>query len=228
MPPTSRRWTARRSGWPISACRRRPGRTSCSSSAIPTRPPASRRSPRSARSRRAPRSASSSGVFAEEDDPLVRSRAVAALTRLDGPGARGLLRERALADEDAELRMQALNALARLERRPVGQRARAGPAPGPRARGPHERDRGARAGRRRLGAALLWRARPATPTRRSAAPPRRRSPPRRASATEMNPAARDDGGAPRPLAGGGAATREGGGLTADDRPLRPQKTEERP
>ncbi len=26
------------------------------------------------------------GVFAEEDDPLVRSRAVAALTRLEGPG----------------------------------------------------------------------------------------------------------------------------------------------
>ncbi|HZA66333.1 MAG TPA: HEAT repeat domain-containing protein [Geminicoccaceae bacterium] len=52
------------------------------------------------------------GVFAEEDDPLVRSRAVATLTRLDGPAARGLLRERALRDEDAELRMQALNALA--------------------------------------------------------------------------------------------------------------------
>jgi hypothetical protein len=52
------------------------------------------------------------GVFAEEDDPLVRSRAVAALTRLGGPGARGLLRARALADADAELRMQALNALA--------------------------------------------------------------------------------------------------------------------
>jgi HEAT repeats len=53
------------------------------------------------------------GVFAEEDDPLVRSRAVAALTRLEGPAARGLLRARALEDEDAELRMQALNALAR-------------------------------------------------------------------------------------------------------------------
>jgi hypothetical protein len=53
-----------------------------------------------------------SGVFTEEDDPLVRSRAVAALTRLEGPGARGLLRERALADDDPELRMQALNALA--------------------------------------------------------------------------------------------------------------------
>jgi HEAT repeats len=52
------------------------------------------------------------GVFAEEDDPLVRSRAVAALTRLEGPGARMLLRERALGDDDAELRMQALNALA--------------------------------------------------------------------------------------------------------------------
>jgi HEAT repeats len=53
------------------------------------------------------------GVFAEEDDGLVRSRAVAALTRLEGPAARGLLRERALADQDPELRMQALNALAR-------------------------------------------------------------------------------------------------------------------
>jgi HEAT repeat protein len=42
----------------------------------------------------------------------VRSRAVAALTRLDGPTARGLLRERALADDDPTLRMQALNALA--------------------------------------------------------------------------------------------------------------------
>jgi HEAT repeats len=53
-----------------------------------------------------------SGVLAAEDDPLVRSRAVAALTRLDGPGARMLLRERALADDDPELRVQALNALA--------------------------------------------------------------------------------------------------------------------
>jgi len=53
-----------------------------------------------------------SGVLAEEDDPLVRSRAVDALTRLEGPGARGLLRERGLGDEDAGLRTQALNALA--------------------------------------------------------------------------------------------------------------------
>jgi HEAT repeats len=52
------------------------------------------------------------GVFAAEDDPLVRSRAVAALTRLGGPGARMLLRERALGDDDPELRIQALNALA--------------------------------------------------------------------------------------------------------------------
>jgi HEAT repeat protein len=37
---------------------------------------------------------------------------VAALIRLEGPGARGLLRERALRDEDAALRIQALNALA--------------------------------------------------------------------------------------------------------------------
>lgn len=51
-------------------------------------------------------------VFARDEDPLVRSRAVAALTRLGGPGARMLLREQALGDEDAELRMQALNALA--------------------------------------------------------------------------------------------------------------------
>lgn len=36
----------------------------------------------------------------------------AALTRLDGPGARGLLRERALGDDDPGRRMQALNALA--------------------------------------------------------------------------------------------------------------------
>lgn len=52
------------------------------------------------------------GIFAEEDDPLVRSRAVAALTRLDAPGARGALREWALRDDDAGLRRQALNALA--------------------------------------------------------------------------------------------------------------------
>jgi hypothetical protein len=52
------------------------------------------------------------GVFSNEDDPLVRSRAVAALIRLEGPGASMLLRARALGDEDAELRMQALNALA--------------------------------------------------------------------------------------------------------------------
>jgi hypothetical protein len=44
-----------------------------------------------------------SGVFAEEDDPLARSRAVAALTRFEGLGA---------GRQDAELRMQALNALA--------------------------------------------------------------------------------------------------------------------
>jgi hypothetical protein len=52
------------------------------------------------------------GVLAAEEDPLVRSRAVAALTRLDAPGARGLLRARALDDDDPGLRMQALNALA--------------------------------------------------------------------------------------------------------------------
>ena len=53
-----------------------------------------------------------SHVFANDDDATVRSRAVAALTRLDGPGARGLLRARALGDDDPGLRMQALNALA--------------------------------------------------------------------------------------------------------------------
>jgi HEAT repeats/HEAT repeat len=51
-------------------------------------------------------------VFASDEDTTVLSRAVAALSRLDGPGARGLLRERALADDDPGLRMQALNALA--------------------------------------------------------------------------------------------------------------------
>jgi hypothetical protein len=53
-----------------------------------------------------------SHVFAHDDDTTVRSRAVAALARLDGPGPRGLLRERALGDDDPGLRMQALNALA--------------------------------------------------------------------------------------------------------------------
>ena len=51
-------------------------------------------------------------VFANDDDTTVRSRAVAALTRFEGPGARALLRERALGDDDPGLRMQALNALA--------------------------------------------------------------------------------------------------------------------
>ena len=60
------------------------------------------------------------GVLAEEDDPLVRSRAVAALTGLEGPGARMLLRERALGDEDAELRMQ-------VSGRPSGWPAHPGP-----------------------------------------------------------------------------------------------------
>jgi HEAT repeats len=53
-----------------------------------------------------------SGVFAEEGDPLVRSRAVAALARLEAPDARGLLRAQALGDDGPGLRMQALNALA--------------------------------------------------------------------------------------------------------------------
>jgi hypothetical protein len=45
-------------------------------------------------------------------DANARSRAVAALTRLDGPEARRLLRERALADDHVEVRMQAVAALA--------------------------------------------------------------------------------------------------------------------
>ena len=53
-----------------------------------------------------------SGVFASEGDPLVRSRAVAALARVDAPNARGLLRAQALGDDDPGLREQALNALA--------------------------------------------------------------------------------------------------------------------
>lgn len=59
-----------------------------------------------------------SRAFANHD-ATVRSRAVAALTRLEGPSARRLLRERALADDDVGLRTQALNALARSE----GERA---------------------------------------------------------------------------------------------------------
>lgn len=51
-------------------------------------------------------------VFAEAEDELVRSRAVAALTRLEGPGARMQLRRWALADQDPALRAQALSALA--------------------------------------------------------------------------------------------------------------------
>ncbi len=52
-------------------------------------------------------------------DATARSRAVAALTRLEGPEARRLLRARALADDHVGLRTQALNALARSE----GERA---------------------------------------------------------------------------------------------------------
>lgn len=51
-------------------------------------------------------------VFAGEDDALVRSRAVAALTRIKGPRARLLLQRQAVGDENPALRMQALNALA--------------------------------------------------------------------------------------------------------------------
>ena len=74
-----------------------------------------------------------SDIFAQDDDPLVRSRAVAALTRLEGSGARGLLRDWALGDEDAGLRMQALTALAasRGERavNVIGQALRQDPEP---------------------------------------------------------------------------------------------------
>ena len=52
-------------------------------------------------------------------DATARSRAVATLTRLEGPDARRLLRERALADDHLDLRTQALNTLARSE----GERA---------------------------------------------------------------------------------------------------------
>jgi hypothetical protein len=52
------------------------------------------------------------GALAEDQDALVRSRAVAALTRLEGPAADRLLRQRAIEDADADLRAQALNAIA--------------------------------------------------------------------------------------------------------------------
>jgi HEAT repeat protein len=52
-------------------------------------------------------------------DATARSRAVAVLTRLEGPDARRLLRARALADDHVGLRTQALNALARSD----GERA---------------------------------------------------------------------------------------------------------
>jgi hypothetical protein len=55
-----------------------------------------------------------SNVFSRDNDPLVRSRAIAALTRLGGSDASRLLRERALEDDDPGLRMQALNALGEL------------------------------------------------------------------------------------------------------------------
>jgi HEAT repeat protein len=75
-----------------------------------------------------------SHVFSNEEDMTVHSRAVAALSRLDAPGARGLLRDLALGDDDAGLRMQALNALAssRGERaiNVVNQALRRDPEPG--------------------------------------------------------------------------------------------------
>jgi hypothetical protein len=51
-------------------------------------------------------------VLAQDEDPLVRSRAVAALTRVGGSNAGGLLQGAALNDGDADIRMQAINALA--------------------------------------------------------------------------------------------------------------------
>lgn len=52
-----------------------------------------------------------SDVLDQETEPLVRSRSIAALTKLGRAGLTPLLRE-ALSEEDASLRMQALNALA--------------------------------------------------------------------------------------------------------------------
>ena len=60
-----------------------------------------------------------SEVFADEEDMLVRSRGVAAATRLDGRTRAALLQRQAMHDEDPELRMQALNALAASEERRV-------------------------------------------------------------------------------------------------------------
>jgi HEAT repeats len=51
-------------------------------------------------------------VLAEDEDPLVRSRAVAALTRLDGDHAGALLQAAVLGDADTDVRIQAINALA--------------------------------------------------------------------------------------------------------------------
>jgi hypothetical protein len=51
-------------------------------------------------------------ALSDDQDALVRSRAVAALTRLKGPAAGRLLRQRAIEDADADLRAQAINAIA--------------------------------------------------------------------------------------------------------------------
>jgi hypothetical protein len=53
-----------------------------------------------------------SDVLAEDRDPLVRSRAVAALTRIEGDGAGSLLQSALLNDGDVGIRLQAINALA--------------------------------------------------------------------------------------------------------------------
>ena len=128
------------------------------------------------------------GVFAEEEDPLVRSRAVAALTRLEGPGARRLLRERALGDEDAELRMQALNALASS----AGERSVNLLGQALRADADLEVRRAALAALQRVGGAFGRRqtssAPPPISIPPSAPPPSRRSRPGRKAPTEPTPA----------------------------------------
>jgi hypothetical protein len=53
-----------------------------------------------------------STVLSTDEDGVVRSRAVAALTRVEAPAATALLRRLAFDDDDSLLRAQALNALA--------------------------------------------------------------------------------------------------------------------
>ncbi len=54
-------------------------------------------------------------LFTSESDSLVRSRAVAALAKLDHPRVRSLLRDLALQDDDSSLRAQAIHAIAAKE-----------------------------------------------------------------------------------------------------------------